>query len=159
MRPTCGLGPHCLVAVHSAHELASLALEPDFRAGFRDSLRRFKLPRARKPCLNSASWSQGELWQPYMCVRLIDTPRLLQLDIDVLIIICEELRPNRHLRPLASSCKYLRAIAAPVLFSGCSIKIARLVRYGELLPTCLWPIVRFVPVKHARCDRASVTTY
>ncbi|KAI0788324.1 hypothetical protein C8Q74DRAFT_673383 [Fomes fomentarius] len=67
---------------------------------------------------------------------------LLQLDIDALLIICEELRPNRHLRPLASSCKYLRAIAAPVLFSGCSIKIARLVRWGELLPMCLWPIVR-----------------
>ncbi len=138
---------------------ASLAPDLDFRAGFRNSLRRLLPPGARRACLNSASWSQGESWKPHMCVRLIDTPRLLQLDIDVLLIICEELRPNRHLRPLASSCKYLRAIAAPVLFSVCSIKIARLVRYGELLPTCLWPIVRLLPIKHARCDRASVTTY
>ncbi|KAL7281105.1 hypothetical protein ACG7TL_004412 [Trametes sanguinea] len=66
---------------------------------------------------------------------------LRRLDDDVLFQIYEELLPNRCLRTLSLTCKWVRESVKPVLFRSV-LQQAPQITWAEFLPRHLWPYVQ-----------------
>ncbi|KAI9064722.1 hypothetical protein FKP32DRAFT_1569305 [Trametes sanguinea] len=74
---------------------------------------------------------------------------LCRLNDDVLRIIFEILRPQRCLRPLSITCRWIRDACCPVLFERCSLQSRAVDRPKEptFIPRPLWVYVRSVYVR------------
>ncbi|KAI9067427.1 hypothetical protein FKP32DRAFT_1673194 [Trametes sanguinea] len=64
-----------------------------------------------------------------------------QLDVDVLLQVFEELRPQSGLQPLSLTCKWVRESVKPVLFRSCR-QAASAMTWEEFVPRQLWPYIR-----------------
>ncbi|KAH9830275.1 uncharacterized protein C8Q71DRAFT_372158 [Rhodofomes roseus] len=75
----------------------------------------------------------------------IDTFR--HLNTDVLLQLFEHLRPDRGLRSLSMSCRWIRQETAPVLFRSCLVIAKRPICAERFLPPSLWPYVSHLSLR------------
>ncbi|KAI0353645.1 hypothetical protein OH77DRAFT_1457602 [Trametes cingulata] len=88
------------------------------------------------------------------------TPRihLFNLDSDVLHCILEEMFRDKSLAPLSATCRSLRKVSLPVLFSFCEILLLRKpVNSYAFPPSTIWPYIQHVSLVDS-CDPDECTT-